>query len=438
MARHLLTTDDPVQAEFLASMIVATWQRKGMQHDLDAEWATHMLDALGATARAESLAMLLGLGAVAPGPHAARAKRAVQLLVAQHVPKPGWAAQVGRAVVTESWIMHEVLGDGVDIILGCRYPDGHEHSVLVYIDTNMGMLVKDAFPGPSLGETLASLRAQIATAPAEDAALEAVAVSDFEEREEIAHQLVWHGCYYDGSGDPLRWSPVVAEIVMCDWWPRKVMGDRHLHVQVPAVAKAWVCFAGRKKGLRDGLIDETVAAIDECGAEFLDLVGDPGSWGPAKSVAQQMLAAGIDFSDQEAVQAFVGELNRRADPFAVAAPHAEFEWKGIATTVEWRVRQMLTEIDRICARALDERYRLDAYAAVRRLALARPSPLCKGWPYVWAGGVLYYLAQNRGLFRHSDDVYLSARDLAALADASSNTLGAKARQIRELLGDEEA
>ena len=41
--------------------------------------------------------------------------------------------------------MSHVLGDGDNIMLGARLPGGHELTCVIYIDHNLGTLVKDAF-----------------------------------------------------------------------------------------------------------------------------------------------------------------------------------------------------------------------------------------------------------------------------------------------------
>ncbi|HEY8295059.1 MAG TPA: hypothetical protein VIG41_06945, partial [Micrococcaceae bacterium] len=41
--------------------------------------------------------------------------------------------------------MTHVLGDGDDVLLGVRTPDGDEFTLLIYIDYNMGTVVKDAY-----------------------------------------------------------------------------------------------------------------------------------------------------------------------------------------------------------------------------------------------------------------------------------------------------
>ena len=56
--------------------------------------------------------------------------------------------------------------------------------------------------------------------------------------------------YVDGR--PLRWSPVVVELFMADWVPSKVLADAGVFEVLPSVLDAWVRFAGRKAGIRDG------------------------------------------------------------------------------------------------------------------------------------------------------------------------------------------
>ena len=57
--------------------------------------------------------------------------------------------------------------------------------------------------------------------------------------------------YVDGR--PLRWSPVVVELFMANWIPRKVLADKGLFERLPSALDAWVRFAGRKAGTPPGL-----------------------------------------------------------------------------------------------------------------------------------------------------------------------------------------
>ncbi|MGH3865200.1 MAG: DUF6398 domain-containing protein [Pseudonocardiaceae bacterium] len=61
---------------------------------------------------------------------------------------PGWLTDLGQATVDGVVEMVHVLGDGDNIMIGMSLPGGAALSLVVYIDHNMGTLVKDAFAAP--------------------------------------------------------------------------------------------------------------------------------------------------------------------------------------------------------------------------------------------------------------------------------------------------
>lgn len=64
---------------------------------------------------------------------------------------PGWLADLQDTVLGDRVLeVVHVLGDGDNVVIGARLPGGNEITAVVYIDHNMGTLVKDAFvmPGP--------------------------------------------------------------------------------------------------------------------------------------------------------------------------------------------------------------------------------------------------------------------------------------------------
>jgi hypothetical protein len=115
--------------------------------------------------------------------------------------------------------------------------------------------------------------------------------------------------YLDGR--PLRWSPVVVELFMTDWLPRKVAHDQEFFAAVPHVLREWVRFAGRTRGIPTHAIELTVGSVTEWAEELVEAAADPAGWGPAKMLASAMREAGVDAQDEQAVQAFIDELNAR-------------------------------------------------------------------------------------------------------------------------------
>jgi hypothetical protein len=88
---------------------------------------------------------------------------------------PDWLRRLGETTVYRAVEMVDVLGDGDELILGVRLPAGHEITLLVYIDHNMGTLVKDAFPAP---ETIAGVLAAVRSRSDSDLRLRKVSLAD--------------------------------------------------------------------------------------------------------------------------------------------------------------------------------------------------------------------------------------------------------------------
>ncbi len=64
-------------------------------------------------------------------------------------PMPDWLTGLDQArVEPDVWFMTHVLGDGDDYLIGVTLPSGHALSALVYVDHNLGTVVKDAFVVP--------------------------------------------------------------------------------------------------------------------------------------------------------------------------------------------------------------------------------------------------------------------------------------------------
>lgn len=499
-AEPLLHTDDPLQAEMFASALVGLLSAGPFGGKDEPAQLPAVIEGLGSLQRAEALAILRGLAAVLPWPEAVRVRRAAEEMAANGVAEPAWAAQAGQAAVTEEWLMSHVLGDGDNVLLVCRYPGGYEHSLVVYIDHNLGTLVKDAFVGPpdavehframvddedttiepiepadaaarirqamelsditfppietdTWPAVRALLAARLATMPADGSAPEHPELSEADrdrlvddflvadegrrwrddpEAADIAQQLVWFRCDY-GDARPLRWSSIVVEILLTDWFPRKVAGPASMYANVPDVLRSWIRFAGRTSGLRAELVEETLAAVDAFAGEFRHRVDDPGSWGAAKSVVQQMLELGVDLTDPDAVTAQLEGLDMPPVPTTVDTPEP-FEWRGVPPGLRHRVEEVVEHCDRVCADVLDAEYTTFSRRLVAKLARKRPSPLARGDTRIWAGGVLYALGQVNFLFDPSSRPHVTGTDLAALVGVNSSTIGQKANAVRTVTG----
>lgn len=104
----------------------------------------------------ESTALLAAIQAlVGVSPAADRAGRVV---AARTWPLPDWVRRIGEIEVVSTAQMLDVLRDGDNILVMVRTPLGTTLTAMVYIDHNMGTVVKDGFVAPvdieKLGEVL--------------------------------------------------------------------------------------------------------------------------------------------------------------------------------------------------------------------------------------------------------------------------------------------
>jgi hypothetical protein len=114
-----------------------------------------------------------------------------------------------------------------------------------------------------------------------------------------------------GAGDPLRWSPTAVELILTDWFPRKVVTEDVTAGAVPDALRRFARYAGRLKGLPEASIAETVAAVGEHEKEYLAAMVDTSGYGPARAIVAAMVAESVDLSDQATVSAWMEAFNAR-------------------------------------------------------------------------------------------------------------------------------
>lgn len=80
--------------------------------------------------------------------------RLAPVLALRRQPLPSWLTGLQEATVTRTTELTHVLGDGDDYLLEVRLPDGHVFTTVVYVDHNLGTVVKDAFVVPAALESV--------------------------------------------------------------------------------------------------------------------------------------------------------------------------------------------------------------------------------------------------------------------------------------------
>jgi hypothetical protein len=78
---------------------------------------------------------------------------------------------------------------------------------------------------------------------------------------------------------------------------------------LPATLRQWVQFALTRRGVSEEWIAPVVAAVDEHLPKFEAALDDDAAWGPAKEIAAELEARGVDVTDKQAVDAVISQLN---------------------------------------------------------------------------------------------------------------------------------
>ncbi len=104
-----------------------------------------LLESFAEVVLPETTALLAALAEL--GPDELTRARARRALAARPHQLPDWLARLGETSVYRAVESTHVLRDGDSMLLGARLP-AHELTVVIYIDHNLGTVVKDAFPAP--------------------------------------------------------------------------------------------------------------------------------------------------------------------------------------------------------------------------------------------------------------------------------------------------
>jgi len=344
-------------------------------------------------------------------------------------PLPDWLTGLGQARLDpDVWFMTHVLGDGDDYLLGVTLPTGDALSALVYVDHNMGTVVKDAFVVPEPLEDLAikmgtliddadqsltrtdpaAARAVIEAAidsgahmyppftsdswpmcrplvewmlptggvapePKEWSQEETAALADEffaaqfgaalddEEHRSLLESVLRFGTSYV-SGDPLRWSPVTVEMLLADWFPRKVIAESAYLAKLPDLVRAYIRYCHDRNDIRADLTEETLAAVDQREPEYLKLIrGDRQQVmaGLAEAILESERVKHL--SDEEIHLEYIADevggvetlMRLEAEPLA----DEKFDWSGIPEEVRPTVQAIVDECDACADAILDVEHR---------------------------------------------------------------------------------
>jgi len=369
-------------------------------------------------------------------------------------PLPSWIGDLPDARVRpEVSLMTDVLGDGDDYLIEMNLADGRSLTALVYVDANLGGVVKDSFVIPSSQEVVndhfrsvglaegqvicdtdpAGARAIITDAIEQGSMLyppiqtetwpmcralvewmtrslpaggSAPAIREWSEAEldgigrafmaspfaagltdpDHAHlldSLLWFASGWSGT-DPFRWSPVRVEILLMDWFPRKVMADAAFLSKFPDVLRAYVRYCQDRVQVPPSRRQETLDAIDEWEPQYQQVIRSARLQGPEALIASMMSGLDDDLDDaldddQSFAQIMLSSLDRSVGGRIhlmnlddSPLPDEPFLWAGIPEDIHPAVQQVLDECDRVAVQLFDIEHRTAMRRLLSRVASGDP------------------------------------------------------------------
>ncbi|MDR7252782.1 hypothetical protein J2X46_001767 [Nocardioides sp. BE266] len=446
--RSALRTGEPL--EFLAVVsgfleVTDPRNRDPFAQDERRPGLADLVESFIGTPYAETTAALTAIRALATDE--LMAVRIGRELEARRHPLPAWLTALDQARLDpDVWFMTHVLGDGDDYLFGVTLPTGEALSALVYVDHNLGTVVKDAFVVPEPLEDLAiklgtliddpdqsltrtdpaTARAVIEAAIGSGATLypplasdswpmcrplvewmlrrlpaggvaperrdwseeESAAIADafftssygsaldrVDERD-LLESVLWF-CTGYATGDPWRWSPVTVEMLLADWFPRKVIAEPTYLAKLPRLLRAYIRYCHDRSAIRADLTEETLAAVDRYEPEYLNLVHSnrqKAMAGLAEALLESERLQGLSDSEWtlEHLARDVGGLDALMSLDDSALPDEEFDWSGIPADIRPTVEAILEQCDGCAVALLDVEHRTAMRRFLARAARTDP------------------------------------------------------------------
>jgi len=362
---------------------------------------------------------------------------------------PHWLQQLDQVRVVRAIENTHILGDGDNLFLGVETP-GRSFTIVVYIDHNMGTIVKDCyFADVPIREALARLDAlrdddtDLHEILLEDAAAkltqaveqgdrmlepfttdswpqakpllewmlrgmpaggESYAWTELSDREWTKLQTDFAGSEFGrplsaeqrdqadtlmqfaanyGTGDPLRWSNVVVEIMLLDLIPRKVVAPRDYLITMPETLRSVIRYAHEQRSIPAVYTDQALAAIDEFLPHYLDAISQSRGQGPAALLERMGVLDPLDGSELDDVDPtdYLGVLARSVGGTDVLdaldsapLPDEPLDVASLPADVVDRVRAVSTLADSACTDLFaDPELRTAARRALARIAMTDPA-----------------------------------------------------------------
>ena len=256
-------------------------------------------------------------------------------------------------------------------------------------------------------------------------------LDDHDHRELLAGVLAYGTD--QGNRDPLRWSGSAVEILLLDWFPRKVVGQPRLLTKLPELLRGFIPYAHQRSGIRRATTMDTLAALEAFAPDYRLLISSSRPQGPAALLAtpsEEAVGPARDRVEAYEVDLFgetpAGLTRERALERLAAAvggddhlqklddrplPDEPFGWDGVAEDIRPAVAETLTIVDRCADDLLDVEHRTAMRRLLHRAAVGDPD-----------------------LFRRGSSTVRGAATIAWVIGKANDTIGTGRRaEVKDLL-----
>ncbi len=201
---------------------------------------------------------------------------------------------------------------------------------------------------------------------------------DRPDERDLLESVLWFGTDY-GPGDPLRWSPVSVEMIMDDWFPRKVVAEPAYLSKLPTLLRAFIRYSHDRRGIRASLTTETLGAVDHFEPLYQRAIRSDRLQGPAALLARVMPSAVGEGDEADVDDAWfvLEELDRHVggrfqlqNLDDAPLPDEPFEWAGIADDIRPVIQEMVEACDGCADELLDVEHRTAMRRFLSRAAVA--------------------------------------------------------------------
>jgi hypothetical protein len=327
----------PLDAELMVSELLGTWwgQRGGGRRAATVEQLVGegLVDYAGEQRSPAALALLSGIACLGTSRQAAKAERAALELIEDGVPCPGWAQHLGAVTPAECYVNPDELGDTDEVICVFSYAGEEPHALVTVVDYNSDGMIKDGWVTSRVSKLLDHCREissqrggngregaearhafrQVDAGQARHMLETALTVTDAASDPAVSESfpsyhafirariralppyrgrslsaIIDYGCDKD-FGRPLRMSPTKVETFLLGWLPRKVMLSFAEQDAMPHVLAAWVRWAGRRRGLSEATVTDSLEAVFNSMGAFAQAYRDPAEFGLDYALVRRLL-----------------------------------------------------------------------------------------------------------------------------------------------------